>query len=114
MMVCSPPPFPYGLCTCARNAVYVPETFLRPTDHASLMRVLHQRRTQQFYGAFCDVVPRPARVRPEPRAEWGTASFTWAEPVSDDSDVASFLEFRLGRMAALLPADASSGAMRDR
>ena len=113
MMACLPPPFPYGLYTCARNAVYVPETLLPPTDPAGLVRVLPQRRTHQLYGALCDVVPRPARVRPKPRAEWGTASFTWAEPVSDESDVASFLEFWLGRMAALLPADASSGAMRD-
>ena len=95
---------PYGLYTCASNAVYLPKALLRPTDHEGLLRGLLQRRAQDLYGGSCALAPPPAQVKGAPNADWETKSFAWAAPVGEPARMAQFLAFRRERMSALLTA----------
>lgn len=93
---------PYGLYTCPTNTVYVPQGFLRPTDHAGLLRGLMQRRAQDLYGSVCDLVPQPASIGPAPNPEWESSAFHWGEPVVAREPLERFLTFRRERVEALL------------
>ena len=101
------PRVPYGLYTCASNAVYLPKAFLRPTDNAGLIRGLLQRRAQALYGDFCNLVPPPAALQAAPSPAWAAGAFPWAELVGNVDTVGRFLRFRLEGSRPCSPAMAT-------
>lgn len=93
----------FGLYTCPTNTVYVPRSFLKPTDFNSSIRGLLIRRAHDLYGSFCSIVPPFMEVRPNTDPDWDIIQFVWSEPVGDMTHVAEFLEFRAKQLTALMP-----------
>lgn len=91
----------YGLYTCPTNTVYVPRSFLKPTDFNGKIRQLLIRRAQELYGSFCSIVPPFMQVRSELDLDWHVEQFEWAAPVGETTHVPAFLEFRSKKLADL-------------
>jgi hypothetical protein len=83
----------HGLFTSAANMVYVPATFLRPTDFSWVLRNLFQRRAAELYGGFCQLLPGHLAFRDAVSREWETAAFKWTE-VGTTANLGAFLDFR--------------------
>jgi hypothetical protein len=84
----------HGLFTSAANMVYVPATFLRPTDFSLALRNLFQRRAAELYGSFCRLLPGHLAFRDAVSRDWETAAFTWTAPVGTTDNLDAFLDFR--------------------
>lgn len=93
----------FGLYTCPTNTVYVPRSFLKPTDFNRSIRGLLIRRAHDLYGSFCSIVPPFMEVRPNTDPDWDISQFVWSEPVGDMTHVAEFLAFRAKQLTALMP-----------
>ena len=97
-----------GLYSCPTNTVYVPRSFLKPTDFNGKIRQLLIRRAQDLYGAHCAIVPPIMKIRSGIDSEWDTGNFKWSTPVGDMDHVASFLRFRAERVEELMRGPGSS------
>lgn len=92
----------HGLFTSAANTVYLPASFLRPTDFSSTLRSLMQRRALALYGGVCRMVPPPLIVKSCDDPKWSVDAFRWSAPEGDLSNVPAFLEFRRARLGELI------------
>lgn len=92
----------FGLYTSAANSAYTPSSLLKPTDFASRLRNLLQRRALSLYGDFCALLPPGWTVRQASDSAWKLESFAWSEPVGSMANVSAFLEFRDRTMTSLL------------
>ena len=80
----------FGLYTSAANAAYVPTALLRPTDFATRLRNLFQRRAFALYGEFCNLLPPGHRFMPSDSEAWALEAFPWAPPVGKFSEITAF------------------------
>lgn len=91
----------HGLYTCPSNTIYIPRSLIKPTDFDGTIRSLLQRRAQELYGGFCNILPPFLNVSQDYPPGWNTSAFKWAEPVGSASHMQAFLAFRRTRMDKL-------------
>jgi hypothetical protein len=94
----------FGLYTSVSNTAYIPASLIRPTDFSPTLRNLIQRKSQDLYGSFCNILPPPASIRNCEAAEWSLAAFDWGEPVGTLDHVPAFLTYRQQEMERLFSA----------
>ncbi|MBK6614944.1 hypothetical protein [Ottowia sp.] len=94
----------HGLYTSAANAAFVPVATIKPTDHSIRLRNLLKRRAADLYGAFCEPLPAWLSIPQVEDGDWSLECFDWAETVGDPALIPAFLNFRAGRMQALIAA----------
>ena len=63
-------PRPFGLFTSVANTIFVPASFLRPTDSSPKLRALLLRRAYRLYGGVCRIAPPPFIEKPLTNGEW--------------------------------------------
>lgn len=94
----------FGLYTSAANAIYAPNTLIKPTDFAGPFRNLLIRRAHQLYREFCNILPEWISIPSEESKLWALDSFEWAEPLGtlDNDNMDAFLKFRNQTLEDLL------------
>ncbi len=84
-----------GLYTSCVNSVYVPTTFLKPTDHNSKIRKLLIQIVDKYYGSVCKPLPHSLSFNlAEIEEQWQLEKFPQPTVVGNVTDVRSFLSYR--------------------
>ncbi|MBP5452827.1 MAG: hypothetical protein J6Y16_11375 [Treponema sp.] len=84
----------YGLYTCATNAVYIPNTLMKPTDFNGQIRNLLVRKAMDLYNSICNIIPPSIKVKENDNGKWDLGNFEWSEPVGTTENLEAFLAFR--------------------
>ena len=84
----------YGLYTCATNAVYIPNSLMKPTDFNGQIRNLMVRKAMDLYQPICNIIPPSIKLKEYNDEKWQLENFEWAEPVGTLDNIEAFLEFR--------------------
>jgi hypothetical protein len=92
----------YGLYTCPSNAVYIPDSLLRPTDFNLVLRKLLFRKAESLYKDYCNILPSHIKIPNLENEKWNINNFIWGECVGDIKNIDAFLEYREKRMKELL------------
>jgi hypothetical protein len=92
----------YGLYSSPANAVYVPSSLYKPTDHSQLVRNLLIRKSMELYGGICNLVPDWMQVKDSFLPDWELERFNWNNPVGSLENIKSFLKYRENEINRLL------------
>ena len=92
----------YGLYTCATNAVYIPNSLMKPTDFNGQIRNLLVRKALELYQPVCNIIPPYIRVKENNDDKWCVENFEWAEPVGTLDNIEAFLEFRRKKLREII------------
>jgi hypothetical protein len=87
------PPY-YGLYTCPSNAVYIPNSLLRPTDFNSTLRGLLFQKAESLYKDYCNILPSFIKIPKPENEKWNIQNFEWGECVGNTDNINTFLTFR--------------------
>ena len=89
-----PPPL-FGLYTSPANVVFVPKSFLAPTDLVGTIRALLLSKAFDLYSDACRLAPPPLVKKEAPvDSRWHPNEFEWGEPVGEIANLPRFLDFR--------------------
>jgi hypothetical protein len=100
----------FGLFTCVTNTVFIAEGLIRPTDFAFPLRNLIQRKADQLYGGFCNLLPSHLTIRAAAAPAWDVEAFKWEPPVGSMGMVPAYLAHREEKMEQIFSSTSSNRA----
>jgi len=84
-----------GLYTSCTNVVYIPTTFLKPTDHNSRIRQLLIQIVDKYYGAVCIPLPHSLSFNLQDIEEkWHLENFPQPAIVGNHEFIDNFIRYR--------------------
>jgi len=84
-----------GLYTSCVNSVYIPTTFLKPTDHNSKIRKLLIQIVEKYYGSVCNALPHNLSFNFSAIEEqWRLDSFPQPTVVGKTDYIQKFIAYR--------------------
>ena len=92
----------YGLYTCATNAVYIPNSLMKPTDFNGQIRNLLVRKAMELYQPICNIIPPSIKLKENNVEKWRLENFEWADPIGTLDNIEAFLEFRRKKLREII------------
>ena len=84
----------FGLHSCPTNSVYVPISFLKPTDHSTKLRQLFLQKVCSLYNKRCNLFPNWTKLKSIDDKKWNIQNFEWGSPVGTTTNISLFLKYR--------------------
>lgn len=92
----------FGLHSCPTNSVYVPISFLKPTDHSIKLRQLFLQKAHSLYNKQCNPFPNWMKLKVIGDEKWNIENFEWGSPVGSVKNLSLFLKYRNNFMEKIL------------
>lgn len=84
-----------GLYTSCANTIYIPTTFLKPTDHNSKIRQILIQLVDKYYGSICNVLPHNLSFNLDDiEDDWRLDNFSPPTVVGNVDNAHNFLVYR--------------------
>ncbi len=84
-----------GLYTSCANIIYIPTTFIKPTDHNSRIRQLLIQIVDKYYSGVCNLLPHNMTFNLDTISdEWKLDNFPLPSVVSNPKNISNFLAYR--------------------